>query len=159
MESLKKAIDDCGNGITDMYGDIAHIQREKESISSIIKDAEQYVEYKKYDDAYKKAKDKEAVLQKYEMEIILFGGAKNGLKEHGVSLKEVNKDFVEEQRKLYYEKGHEISAIYNEIEAKEKEEKKLQELYEQLKKELQLEEQDKAQEKTREKKKMRQQCL
>ena len=159
MESLKKAIDDCGNGITDMYGDIAHIQREKESISSIIKDAEQYVEYKKYDDAYKKAKNKESVLQKYEMEIILFGGAKNGLKEHGVSLKEVNKDFVEEQRKLYYEKGHEISAIYNEIEAKEKEEKKLQELYEQLKKELHLEEQEKVKEKTREKKKKRQQCL
>ena len=89
------------------------------------------------------------------MEIILFGGAKNGLKEHGVSPKEVNKDFVEEQRKIYYEKGHEISAIYDEIEAKEKEEKKLQELYEQLKKELHLEENVKA----KEKKRKRQVCL
>ena len=43
--------------------------------------------------------------------LILFGGAKNGLKEHGVSPKEVNKDFVVEQRKIYYEKEHEIPKI------------------------------------------------
>ena len=52
--------------------------------AEILKYAKQYVENRKYQKGYEKAKDQDAYFRSHETQIILFGGAENMLKRYGI---------------------------------------------------------------------------
>lgn len=140
VEDIKEAIDISIDEFLHSQRTVRDIESEMDNISSIIADSEKYLELKKYNDKYEKAKEKESVLQKYESEIILFTGAKNALKKQGVKLKDIDAEFVEKQRKLYYDLQHEKDKANEVLSSKKDKTGELKELYEKLKKELTIEE-------------------
>ena len=140
VEDIKEAIDISIDEFLHSQRTVRDIESEMDNISSIIADSEKYLELKKYNDKYEKAKDKESVLQKYESEIILFTGAKNSLKKQGVKLKDIDAEFVEKQRKLYHDLQREKDKANEVLSSKKDKTGELKELYEKLKKELTIEE-------------------
>ena len=69
---------------------ILQIERQLKDLGKIIKYAEQYKTNRPYYLNYKKAKNTDTVFQKYESQIILYGGAKRMLEQAGIDLKSLN---------------------------------------------------------------------
>lgn len=78
---------------------IISLERKMKEQALIIKYAEQYTENKPYNMKYCKAKNKYAVFRKYETQLMLYDGAKNGLEKMGlnpvkINPKETRKDYI-----------------------------------------------------------------
>lgn len=77
---------------------IISLERKMKEQALILKYSEQYTENKPYNMKYYKAKNKDAVFRKYETQLMLYDGAKNGLEQMGLNPVKVN---PEETRKDY----------------------------------------------------------
>ncbi len=78
---------------------IISLERKMKEQALILKYAEQYTENKPYNMKYCKAKNKDAVFRKYETQLMLYDGAKNGLEKIGlnpvkINPKEARKDYI-----------------------------------------------------------------
>ena len=63
---------------------LVDLEHEMKTKAEILKCAKQYVENRKYQRGYEKAKDRDVYFRSHETQIILFGGAENMLKRYGV---------------------------------------------------------------------------
>ncbi len=66
--------------------EMVKLEHEMKAKAEILKYAKQYVENKKYQRGYEKAKDQNAYFRSHETQIILFGGAENMLKRYGIKI-------------------------------------------------------------------------
>ena len=78
---------------------IISLERKMKEQALILKYAEQYTENKPYNMKYCKAKNKDAVFRKYETQLMLYDGAKNGLEKMElnpvkINPKEARKDYI-----------------------------------------------------------------
>ena len=78
---------------------IISLERKMKEQALTLKYAEQYTENKPYNMKYCKSKNKDAVFRKYETQLMLYNGAKNGLEQMGlnpvkVNPKEARKDYI-----------------------------------------------------------------
>jgi len=77
---------------------IISLERKMRSQALTLKYSEQYTENKPYHIKYYKSKNKDAIFRKYETQLMLYDGAKNGLEQIGLNPVKVN---PEEARKDY----------------------------------------------------------
>lgn len=66
--------------------EIVDLEHEMKAKAEILKYTKQYVENRKYQRGYEKAKDQDAYFRSHETRIILFGGAENMLKRYGIKI-------------------------------------------------------------------------
>ncbi len=88
-----------------------------------LKYAEQYTENKPYNMKYCKSKNKDAVFRKYETQLMLYDGAKNGLERMGLNPVKVNPEKV---KKDYIAMENERDALSNGYKKQIKEIKELE---------------------------------
>lgn len=69
---------------------IVSLEHQMQKLAEIIKYAEQYQENKPYNDRYKKVKDQDRFLRKYESQLILFSGAERMLQRDSIDLAHMN---------------------------------------------------------------------
>ena len=79
---------------------VVKLEHQLKDLGEIIKYAEQYKTTRPYYLNYKKAKHPDAYFQKYESQLILYGGAKRMLEQAGIDLKTLN---IEKLRTKYGE--------------------------------------------------------
>lgn len=84
IEELEQAIAQKSFEAKTARSELVRLEHEMKAKAEILKYAKQYVENKKYQKGYEKAKDQDAYFRKYETQIILFGGAENILKRYGI---------------------------------------------------------------------------
>ena len=84
IEELEQKITEKNVIAKTARSDMVKLEHEMKSKAEILKYAKQYVENRKYQKEYEKAKDQDAYFQSYETQIILFGGAENMLKRYGI---------------------------------------------------------------------------
>lgn len=94
---------------------IVSLEQQLRQLAEIIKYAEQYLETKTYNDRYLKAKDQERFFQKYESQLILFGGAERMLQQKGINLKQMNLQNLKEQYQTLDAKRSQLSKDYKTV--------------------------------------------
>lgn len=97
------------------------LEKKIRGLAELLNYANQYLENRHYQEKYLKAKNKEAVWRKYEMQLTLYGGAKNMLEKAGIrpqnlDIKKMNQDY----QNLLKRKS-ELSASYKSVEKELKE--------------------------------------
>ena len=84
IEALEQKIAEKNAEAKNARSDMVKLEREMKAKAEILKYAKQYVENRKYQKGYEKAKDQDAYFRSHETQIILFGGAENMLKRYGI---------------------------------------------------------------------------
>jgi len=84
IEELEQNIAEKNATAKTARSEMVKLEHEMKATAEILKYAKQYVENKKYQKGYEKAKDQDAYFRNHETQIILFGGAENMLKRYGV---------------------------------------------------------------------------
>ncbi len=115
LEEVDNKISNLEYALSSKRSKIVSLERNEEALGLSIKAMEDYLSYKKYNDIYRSSRNKEAVLLKYERQLILFDGARNDLKEYGISLKLINEDFILKEKDKYQDLCHEKNLIYDDI--------------------------------------------
>ncbi|MCM1234214.1 MAG: relaxase/mobilization nuclease domain-containing protein [Ruminococcus flavefaciens] len=80
IEALEQKITEKNAIAKIARSDMVKLEREMKTKAEILKYAKQYVENRKYQKGYEKAKDQDAYFRSHETQIILFGSAENMLK-------------------------------------------------------------------------------
>jgi len=125
MNELEEQISFLSQQSNQTRSSIISLEREMRNHALILKYAEQYAETKPYHLKYYKAKNKDAVFRKYESQLILYDGAKNGLKRMGLNPAKVNPDEVRTNYQIMEQTRNSLSITYKNS---EKERKELQHL-------------------------------
>ena len=86
--------------------------KEMQELAEIIKYAEQYRENKSYNDRYKKSKDPDRFLRKYESHIILFSGAERMLQRKGIDPAHMNLNHLKSRYNEMLSKKKELVSHY-----------------------------------------------
>ena len=99
LEELKKQVTVLSGRAGYTKSSIISLERKLKEQALTLKYAEQYTENKPYNMKYCKSKNKDAVFRKYETQLMLYNGAKNGLEQMGlnpvkVNPKEARKDYI-----------------------------------------------------------------
>ena len=128
------------------------LDHELQALSSTIKNMEKYLELKPYNEKYRAAKNKEAVFQKYEYELLLFDGAKKSLKDEDMLLRNVTLDSLEAAKDKYHKLLHDKSLLLAEVSDHEKETSELQKLLDEINKNLQQNQEQEREEQNKSKK-------
>ncbi len=102
---------------------IISLEKKMKEQALTLKYAEQYTENKPYNMKYCKSKNKDAVFRKYETQLMLYDGAKNGLERMGLNLVKVNPEKV---KKDYIAMENERDALSNGYKKQIKEIKELE---------------------------------
>ena len=84
VEELKQKISERNATAKAARSAIVDLEHEMKAKAEILKYAKQYMENRKYQRGYEKAKDQDAYFRNHETQIILFGGAENMLKRYGI---------------------------------------------------------------------------
>ncbi len=84
IEELEQKIADKNAIAKTARSEMVKLEHEMKAKAEILKYAKQYVENKKYQKGYEKAKDQDVYFRNHETQIILFGGAENMLKRYGI---------------------------------------------------------------------------
>ena len=98
IEALEQKITEKNVIAKTARSDMVKLEHEMKTKAEILKYAKQYVENRKYQRGYEKAKDQDAYLRNHETQIILFGGAENMLKRYGIKTASLD---VEKMQKEY----------------------------------------------------------
>ncbi len=104
---------------------IISLERKMKEQSLILKYSEQYTENKPYHIKYCNVKNKDAVFRKYETQLTLYDGAKNGLEQMGLNPVKIN---PEEARKDYMAMENERNRLSNSYKKQIKDMKELEHL-------------------------------
>mgnify|MGYP000019734877 FL=1 len=91
---------------------IVSLEHQMQELAEIIKYAEQYRENKSYNDRYKKSKDPDRFLRKYESHIILFSGAERMLQRKGIDPAHVNLNHLKTRYNEMLSKKKELVSHY-----------------------------------------------
>lgn len=91
---------------------IISLERKMREQALILKYAEQYTENKPYHIKYHKAKNKDAVFRKYETQLILYDGAKNGLEQMGLNPVKINPEEVRKDYMVMENERNKLSDSY-----------------------------------------------
>ena len=94
---------------------IVSLEQQLRQLAEIIKYAKQYLETKTYNDRYLKAKDPEKFFQKYESQLILFGGAERMLQQKGIDPKQINLPKLTEQYQALISNHNQLSKDYKTV--------------------------------------------
>ena len=86
IEELKQKIAEKNTVARAARNEMVELEHEMKNKAEILKYAKQYVENRKYQRGYEKAKDQDAYFRNHETQIILFGGAENMLKRYGIKV-------------------------------------------------------------------------
>ena len=129
------------------------LDHELQALSSTIKNMEKYLELKPYNEKYRAAKNKEAVFQKYEYELLLFDGARKSLKDEDVLLRNVTPDSLEAVKDKYHKLLHDKSQLLDEASNHEKEAAELRKLLDEINKNLEHNQEQERDEKQKKKEK------
>lgn len=86
IEKLEQKIAQKNATAKAAHSDMVKVEHEMKTKAEILKYAKQYVENRKYQRGYEKAKDQDSYFRKHETQIILFGGAENMLKRYGIKV-------------------------------------------------------------------------
>ena len=129
------------------------LDHELQALSSTIKNMEKYLELKPFHEKYRSAKNKEAVFQKYEYEILLFDGARKSLKDEDVLLRNVTPDSLEAAKDKYHKLLHDKSQLIDEASNHEKEAAELRKLLDEINKNLEHNQEQEHDEKQKKKEK------
>ena len=84
IEELERKIAEGNAAAKTARNEMVELEHEMKNKAEILKYAKQYIANRKYQRGYEKAKDQDAYFQNHETQIILFGGAENMLKRHGI---------------------------------------------------------------------------
>lgn len=84
IEALEQKITEKNVIARTARSDMVKLEHEMKTKAEILKYAKQYVENRKYQKGYEKAKDQDSYFRNHETQIILFGGAENMLKRYGI---------------------------------------------------------------------------
>ncbi len=98
LEELEEQVTVLSGKAEYTKSNIISLERKMKEQSLILKYSEQYTENKPYHMKYYKAKNKDVIFRKYETQLILYDGARNGLEQMGLNPVKVN---PEEVRKDY----------------------------------------------------------
>lgn len=121
MEELDAKISTLQEQSKSSKSTIVTLEKKIRGLAELLNYANQYLENRHYQEKYLKAKNKEAVWRKYEMQLTLYGGAKNMLEKAGIrpqnlDIKKMNQDY----QNLLKRKS-ELSASYKSVEKELKE--------------------------------------
>lgn len=94
---------------------IVSLEQQLRQLAEIIKYAKQYLETKTYNDRYLKAKDPENFFQKYESQLILFGGAERMLQQKGIDPEQLNLPKLTEQYQALISNHKQLSKDYKTV--------------------------------------------
>ena len=93
---------------------VVELEHRIKDLAEIIKYAQQYKDNRSYHIGYKKAKNPDAYLRRYESQIILYGGARRMLEQAGINLKGLNVDKLKaEYQELMKQKSNLTSTYKN----------------------------------------------
>ena len=81
-----------------------------------MKYAEQYKTNRSYHISYKKAKNPDSYFRKYEIQIILYGGARRMLEQAGIDLKSLNIDKLKSEYHELTRQKNELTSTYKNCE-------------------------------------------
>lgn len=95
IEALEQKITEKNVIAKTAHSDMVKVEHEMKTKAEILKYAKQYVENRKYQRGYEKAKDQDSYFRKHETQIILFGGAENMLKRYGIKVAFLNIEKVQ----------------------------------------------------------------
>ncbi len=126
IEELENRIFLLSKQSTTYRNDIIELEKKLHDHALILKYAEQYKENRPYYIKYYKAKNKDAMLRKYESHLILYDGAKNGLKRIGLNPTKTNPEEVRIEYQKLLQKRTALSEKYKNSERKRKELQHLQ---------------------------------
>lgn len=144
MTTLQKQSDD------ERYKAVS-IDHEIAALSSSIKNMEQYIKLKPYNDKYRSARNPEAVFQKYEYELMLFFGARKSLKDDGIVLRNVKPEALEKAKDKYHELLREKNSHLDKVTEIDKQLKEMQKLNDEIQKNFELNEEHDRDEKQKKK--------
>ena len=91
---------------------VVKLEHQLKDLGEIIKYAEQYKTTRPYYLNYKKAKHPEAYFQKYESQLILYGGAKHMLEQAGIALKTLNIEKLKTKYEELTKQKTELTSTY-----------------------------------------------
>ena len=91
---------------------VVRLEHQLKNLSEIIKYAEQYKITRPYYLNYKKAKNPDAYFQKYESQLILYGGAKRMLEQAGIDLKTLNIEKLKTKYEELAKQKTELTSTY-----------------------------------------------
>lgn len=117
-------------------------EHELSSLALTIKDMKQYITLKPIHEKYRAATNKEAVLMKYESELILFEGARKSLKDAGIKLRTITPESFKKTKDKYQELLREKNKYYDDSNNIYKEIEELKKLEAEIKKILHEEERE-----------------
>lgn len=95
---------------------VVELEHRIKDLAEIIKYAEQYRANRSYNIGYKKAKNPDAYLRRYESQIILYGGARRMLEQVGINLKSLNIDKLKSEYQELTRQKDELTSTYKSYE-------------------------------------------
>lgn len=125
LEELKEQVTVLSGRTGYTKSSIISLERKMREQALTLKYAEQYTENKPYNMKYCKSKNKDAVFRKYETQLMLYDGAKNGLERMGLNPVKVNPEKV---KKDYIAMENERDTLSNGYKKQLKEVKQLEHL-------------------------------
>ena len=95
---------------------VVKLEHRMKDLAEIIKYAEQYKDNRSYHIAYKKSKNPDAYLRRYESQLILYGGARRVLEQAGINLKGLNVDKLKAEYQELMKQKNELTSTYKKCE-------------------------------------------
>ena len=136
LSALSEQIETKQAEVKQARSSVVTLDRQLKELSEIVRYAEQYSENRKYHLRHKKSKQPERYFQEHEGNLLLYDGAANYLKQHGVDLKTLNPEKLRAQYDSLASKRAQINRTYKSL---EKEIKELSRKYHNLKEFLSME--------------------
>ena len=95
---------------------VVELEHRIKDLAEIIKYAQQYKDNRSYHIGYKKAKNPDAYLRRYESQIILYGGARRMLEQAGINIKSLNVDKLKAEYQELMKQKSELTSTYKDCE-------------------------------------------
>ena len=121
MEELDAKISTLQEQSKSSKSTIVALEKKLRGLAELLNYANQYTENRPYQEKYLKAKNKEAVWRKYEMQLTLYGGAKNMLMKSGIRPKDLDVKKMNQDYQNLFKQKSELSASYKSVEKELKE--------------------------------------
>ena len=106
---------------------VVELEHRIKDLAEIIKYAHQYKDNRSYHIGYKKAKNPDTYVRRYESQIILYGGARRMLEQAGINLKGLNVDKLKAEYQELMKQKSELTSTYKDCEKEVRELKQKQE--------------------------------